>query len=357
MHYCTDTSQIKSSQSLKAHNIEGSMWDGVCFISSNPPRALSQELFLAQPRKWPTTQSKYTPQYRLWLGFIMYKHSLDNADLDHSSKRQRHLDRPLPDEQVVAKHRLETQPHSEEVLCDGCRAVDWSSVPALAADGLLKTKKLNLRSWKATFEELRDSSCPICAIVSIIAKPYLGPNYLVLRAIPLTSSFHIGSDAFRYKHPTPDSASRCTVLSLIRPSGYLGPHFETSLAAVRLDDLQSKKITPSPIDYEQLKNLVETCQKEHKRCCKAKSRTNVSGLEVIDVRTQPLQVIEAPGQCEYLALSYVWGKQGESLVHNLENAPAVIKDAISVTKSMGYEYLWVDRYVSNQSKTPGEVIS
>lgn len=288
----------------------------------------------------------------------MYKRILDSTDLDHFSKRQRLLDRPLPDEQVVAEHPLEPQPHSEEVLCDGCRAVDWSSVATLAADGLLKTKQLNLRSWKATFEELRDSSCPICAILSISAKPYPGPNHLVLRAIPLTSSFNSGSDTFRDKHPTPDGASQCTVLSLIRPSGYLKPHFETSLAAVILDDLQSKKITPSSIDYEELKNLVKTCQKEHKRCCKAKSRTNVPGLEVIDVRRQPLQVIKAPDQCEYLALSYVWGeKQGDSLVHNLENPPAVIKDAISVTKFMGYEYLWVDRYVSNQSKTPAEIRS
>lgn len=285
----------------------------------------------------------------------MNKHLLDDTDLDHSSKCQRQEERPLPDEQVVAEPPLETQPHSEEVLCDGCRTVDWSSVPALAADGLLKTKKLNLRAWKATFEELRDSSCPICAILSISAKPYLGTNYLVLRAIPLTSSFHSGSDAFREKHPTPDSASLCTVLSLICPAGYHKPHFETSLAAVRLDDLQSKKITPSSVDYEKLKTQVKTCQKEHKSCCKAKSRTNVSGLEVIDVRTQPLQVIEAQGQCEYLALSYVWGKQGDSLVNNLENPPAVIKDAIRVTKSMGFEYLWVDRYVSNQSKTPAKI--
>lgn len=280
----------------------------------------------------------------------MNKHPLDNSDLDDSSKRQRKEDPPLPDQQVVAQHRLENQLHTEETLCDDCTAVDWSSVPTLAADGLLGIKGLKLRRLNATYEELRDSSCPVCAILSTIIEPYRGRPRLELRAVPLSSRFNSRSvsGTFRDKHPVAESTSQCTVLILVHEWDNYYPDSK-SLAAVRLDGLQSRKIAPSLIDYQGLKSLVETCQEEHKRCCKAGSRPNVLDLKVIDLGTHPLRVIRAPDQCEYLALSYVWGEQpGDMPAHDLEKAPAVIKDAVSVVKSMGYKYLWVDRYVSTK---------
>lgn len=86
------------------------------------------------------------------------------------------------------------------------------------------------------------------------------------------------------------------------------------------------------------------CEEEHSRCCATDSGPNVFGLKVINTKTW--EVIKAPDQCKYLTLSYVWGKQeGEGSSRDIQNAPPVIKDAISVTNAMGYNYLWVDRYV------------
>jgi len=42
----------------------------------------------------------------------------------------------------------------------------------------------------------------------------------------------------------------------------------------------------------------------------------------------------------YVTLSYVWGKDSSS-----EEMPLVVRDSITVTKKLGYRYLWVDRYV------------
>lgn len=110
--------------------------------------------------------------------------------------------------------------------------------------------------------------------------------------------------------------------------------------------MESRRIPPSSVDYTTFKGLVRICEEDHKRCCIISSHQNVLGLEVIDTRTQA--VIKAPDLCKYVALSYVWGKQADdNSVHNMKNSPLVIKDAISVTRAMGYNYLWVDRYVSH----------
>ncbi|KAA8627766.1 HET domain containing protein [Pyrenophora tritici-repentis] len=54
-----------------------------------------------------------------------------------------------------------------------------------------------------------------------------------------------------------------------------------------------------------------------------------------------------PSNCRFVALSYVWGSEQSSL--RLEDAPATIKDSITVTLALGYDYLWVDRSCINQS--------
>lgn len=73
-----------------------------------------------------------------------------------------------------------------------------------------------------------------------------------------------------------------------------------------------------------------------------------SNLKVIRCKGTP-DVICAPEQCRYVALSYVWGDLQESsygVGDEIGNdAPQTIKDSIEVTLRLGFEYLWIDRYV------------
>jgi hypothetical protein len=63
-------------------------------------------------------------------------------------------------------------------------------------------------------------------------------------------------------------------------------------------------------------------------------------------------IVPATSGCQYLALSYVWGKSTVLLEDDSDlakdqlpkNLPQTIEDAILTTKSLGYDYLWVDRY-------------
>ncbi|KAI9925275.1 hypothetical protein MW887_006202 [Aspergillus wentii] len=91
------------------------------------------------------------------------------------------------------------------------------------------------------------------------------------------------------------------------------------------------------------------------------SRSIASGrpknLKVIDVVDD--QVVHAPTDCEYLALSYVFGgvktiELPPSRSFKRDNLPATIRDAILACDRLGYRFLWVDQLCINQSN-PSEV--
>lgn len=272
----------------------------------------------------------------------MEKHPLDDPDLNFPSKRQRQEDAHPPDQQSAPKQPPEDKLHNDGVFCDDCRAVNWSSLPNLAADGSMESENLNLRPINAKVEELRNSSCKICVFLSTLKQSFLDVDQCVLKALPLSRHFSYNGPFIQH---TGMSTTRCILLSITGEKArgkYC--HRLPGLAVIRRDDLESRRILPSSVDYNKFKGLVRICEEKHQRCCAISSQPNVLGLEVIDTRTQA--VIKAPDRCKYLALSYVWGKQADdSSVHNINDSPLVIKDAISVTKAMGYSYLWVDRYV------------
>lgn len=82
--------------------------------------------------------------------------------------------------------------------------------------------------------------------------------------------------------------------------------------------------------------------------------------------TPPISLIDCNRHClehgsqgiRYVALSYVWGKTGRNFNLPerkygipLDGLPRTISDAIKVTKSLGYDYLWVDMLcIDQQSK-------
>lgn len=109
----------------------------------------------------------------------------DRSSLKSSLKHQEQGRTSLRNEDMAGQCAPEIRSHDEMVICDECRAVDWSFLPSLGADGSLETTHLELRSLNAPFEELRDSSCRICAILSTIKPHNLEGEGLVLKCLPL----------------------------------------------------------------------------------------------------------------------------------------------------------------------------
>lgn len=83
-------------------------------------------------------------------------------------------------------------------------------------------------------------------------------------------------------------------------------------------------------------------------------RAILPGLLVIDCFSK--QVVAASPSCSYVALSYVWGCDGEEQGFKTDlsdhRLPRTILDAMNVVRVLGMNYLWVDRYCINSTE-PG----
>ena len=105
--------------------------------------------------------------------------------------------------------------------------------------------------------------------------------------------------------------------------------------------------------------------KGHTKHCNIQA-PEVPGMKLIDCRSNDLIIREHHPDAKYVALSYVWGKSAASeMVTSAPAAkampqkedetsrvpkdiPLTIRDAIQVTKALGYRFLWVDKYCIDQ---------
>ncbi|CAM1501778.1 Fc.00g037620.m01.CDS01 [Cosmosporella sp. VM-42] len=106
------------------------------------------------------------------------------------------------------------------------------------------------------------------------------------------------------------------------------------------------------VDYGVVQQWLQECDEHHRAC--TRSHTTIPGLQVIDCTTG--KVVSISDDSHYLALSYVWGVRSrrDSLIRKFNSSvkkayfPRTVRDAMHVTRSLGYHFLWVDQYCINQ---------
>jgi hypothetical protein len=118
-----------------------------------------------------------------------------------------------------------------------------------------------------------------------------------------------------------------------------------------------RRLNRESIDFSVLKKWIHGCQRMHLNYCMGASslvtdsKKELPMFRLIDCRTREIAV--TPRNVEYVALSYVWGRQiggdppsDHSQLHTdlPTKLPNTIEDAMKVTISLGYRYLWVDKY-------------
>nr|CEG04404.1 unnamed protein product [Fusarium clavum] len=145
--------------------------------------------------------------------------------------------------------------------------------------------------------------------------------------------------------------------------------------------LQSEKaqtirvLNPRHIDFRILEQWLSTCYESHGKSCGLEETVVIQGLQVINVHTQ--QVEDAVKGARYVALSYMWGREKQTgpptppstsqskpaeghgtspgtLDTGSHEFPPTIRDAMAVTKRVGFQYLWVDRYCISQHESKGK---
>lgn len=137
-------------------------------------------------------------------------------------------------------------------------------------------------------------------------------------------------------------------------------HIQNQGAAVLLEDGNHPAIfsaleVPAFFDVDRALRWLEHCRSNHSSLCGDSTNSLVPGLRLIDCWTMTIK--EAGDSSPYVALSYVWGdpanvdsslrRTGNRLLLPARLSP-VISDAISVTRALGFQYLWVDAFCIDQ---------
>ncbi|KAF2263953.1 HET-domain-containing protein, partial [Lojkania enalia] len=155
-----------------------------------------------------------------------------------------------------------------------------------------------------------------------------------------------------------DKTNQSRYASTFGAVGYILPVALSSTAPW----LTGRRVDPHQVNYPLVQEWLHFCKKNH-GCRMRYSRPD--NLQMIDCKT--MQTVTAPPNCNYFALSYVWGKaktapplsEPYSSPELLRNAAPVVRDAIQVVKSLGGRYIWVDKYCipQNDPHLKGEQLS
>lgn len=226
----------------------------------------------------------------------------------------------------------------KSILCEDCKAVDWSSLdPDLI-------NRRTIRSVLSSHAQLLQSECEICRAIALIKPPSLDDQdcELVYQRDGTEEYYEVcpilfvgfAEDVGRY--------------SEWRDNGCLAV---LSHAAQRFD-IGPRVLERDKIDFDFVKGHLRECERSHRISCGNSEAHVIDGLRVINCSTGVVQSL--PRNHRYFALSYVWGSPSEHCQapsrlgqsHSSTNFPRVVIDAMSVTKSLGFRFLWVDKYVS-----------
>ncbi|KAL1633898.1 hypothetical protein SLS58_010888 [Diplodia intermedia] len=119
-------------------------------------------------------------------------------------------------------------------------------------------------------------------------------------------------------------------------------------------------VEPRKINFESLKQKLDLCLNKHGSHCAGNGDDEiVPGMYAINCRTRRIEPFNH--QQAYVALSYVWGQSGSPapdgipLMQLPSKVERTIEDAMVATLSMGYVYLWVDKYCIDQGDVDGKM--
>jgi Heterokaryon incompatibility protein (HET) len=151
---------------------------------------------------------------------------------------------------------------------------------------------------------------------------------------PYTSVEYARSANFRYRFQE----------SLLQ-TGYISPSVGSSTFVPRSP--VGRSLSAKSVDFTIVKSWIDICKSSHGSICNSEQSSPFASYTFIDCSSR--SIADVSGKHEYLALSYVWGRQEDQAPNNstnrlAETLPQVIEDAIKATLSLGFRYLWVDRY-------------
>jgi hypothetical protein len=264
-----------------------------------------------------------------------------------------------------SKRRKISYQNGQTKICDQCQQINFSAVVELSWEALQSAGQEGcLIAELGTRLDFIATSCDVCrALRSMLLDPSTTPQSLELRAY---STFgRARKETFRLLPAQLKAsdlphlavvASTCKAHTLNTQTRYAfclpssSPH----------DRIFAPQVPPSNIDYTEIKSWLEYCKKAHKSLCN-KDVQNTRPSRLIDCGSSLPSLVQATQSMVYLALSYTWGCPGSenstalaitpqtTLLSQISTPAKTIRDAIHVTRELGFRYLWVDSICIDQA--------
>lgn len=262
----------------------------------------------------------------------------------------------------TSRKRVTTaEPITDDAICARCNDLPWSE--------LRRKRESDRNGGLVTILEesnktLLSSTCRVCQLLAQLKPATLDAKRCQLRiysakvvwGFSLSSSSDVRSRSF----------SDCSLLGVTHSGNVCYTNCEKAGFIAILDrgankgalDFGPRFIDPDCIDFNLVRDWMSLCSQDaHQRTCAIKETTPIRGFCVLDckktVESGRLSLGFEIASPQYVALSYVWGSRqpptevdeagSDSLAFS--NIPVLIRDAILVTMKLGFNYLWVDRYV------------
>lgn len=131
-------------------------------------------------------------------------------------------------------------------------------------------------------------------------------------------------------------------------SGLPPGHIPYIVASVKGPPKRLNYLQPST-DFDLVKEWLQICTILHGDNCNGDPEYKIENLKLIDCSTG--QVVQTAFHEPYVALSYVWGQENAS-ARGQSGYPRTIQDAMAATRMLGYRWLWVDKYCTDQTNLP-----
>ncbi|KAI1817711.1 heterokaryon incompatibility protein-domain-containing protein [Poronia punctata] len=255
---------------------------------------------------------------------------------------------------------------TDEGLCSDCTKLDFQGLIQKAIElgerGPLaerpdERQDILVADVGHRYRKRQETGCTLCQMLA--ASPDNGDE---IRATLFLHRFHLGSFSKIRKESkalclivVPRSFSRNyvydespnSIQQLVRSKG----------CAVILQDedrpsMFVPQVVPPLFDARTVTSWLHYCRRHHKLLCGLGS-VPISGFQVIDCEN--LSVEEGKPGTPYVALSYVWGETPFGTPRHLDGRrllptqlSQVILDSIDVTRTLGYRYLWIDKFCIDQ---------
>jgi hypothetical protein len=222
-----------------------------------------------------------------------------------------------------------------ESLCQSCRNIPWSSLSKSRRNGTLLERRTSA-------QDLHDSNCRMCQLMTPF-KIWVPSGAVLIRlewsASSCEARHQLGE--IEVSHNKRHGTKTMTVMRISKEN---------------IEEQEFQKRWQN-VDFDLVKKWLIECRSKHQSCY-SKERHDLHDLRVIDCTRR--EIVQALAHCDFVALSYVWGRETQDRFLSSSilssNLPQTIEDSIVATLTLGFNYLWVDRYGRHSPYVPSHVL-